>query len=95
MRVLKYGLADYGPCYIEIPDGSRIIHIDNQQGALQLWAEVPAGTETILRAFHVIYTGDEVPESGTWVGTTLTYGGNLVRHVYELKIAHIIVQERT
>lgn len=84
IRVLKYTLHEHGASIIPLPRGSVLLHIGDQQGALQLWAQVNDQAPLESRKFATIYTGfDEVPH-GRYVGTAISQGGNVVRHVFEI-----------
>lgn len=83
-KIYKYTLHEHGKSLLPLPVGAKILHVADQQGAVQLWAEVPPGERLESRTFHVAYTGGEAPD-GAYIGTAITPGGNIVRHVYEVK----------
>lgn len=82
MRILKYTLHEYGAAILDLPEGSHILSVADQCGALQLWAEADTNKTKEARKIHVVFTGDDAPE-GKYIGTALTSGGNIVRHVYD------------
>lgn len=85
ITVLKYPLPDSGMAWVSLPKGARILHVDSQYGKLQMWAAVNRFAAPEPRAFAVLMTGfDEVAESAVHIGTVLTDGGALVRHVFEI-----------
>jgi hypothetical protein len=50
-----------------------------------MWAQCEESEHVEPRLFAVLYTGfDEVPENAEYLGTVISYGGNIVRHVYEV-----------
>jgi len=84
-RIFKYTLHDHGVALIDIPAGSRFIHVEEQATALQLWAIVDQSQMLEGRCIAVLYTGfDEVPDGAHYIGTVLSHSGNIVRHVFEL-----------
>lgn len=85
-RILKYTLQDHGEAVVQIPRSATVLSAGEQSGALQIWALVGAETPLESRAFSVVYTGfDEVPPRGCFIGTVVSAGGAIVRHVYEIE----------
>jgi len=86
-RVLKYTLHDMGMAIQPLPEGSRVVSFIDQGGAIQMYAEVaihPGPLEQ--RRFVVLYTGFHgVPADAEFLGTVVSEGGNIVRHIYELR----------
>lgn len=73
---------------LELPDGARIVHVDNQHDLadrLQFWAEVNPHAQRVGRWFRVRGTGHAYPESEeTYVGTVIAAAGRLVWHLMEV-----------
>ncbi|HLR17731.1 MAG TPA: hypothetical protein VK099_07650 [Alcanivoracaceae bacterium] len=59
-----------------------------QERALYLWVEVPAGSvidaNQVERSFKVFLTGDGIPEHAIYLGTALDPMAPEAFHVYEL-----------
>lgn len=84
-RLFKYELQERGIAIVEMPAGAKLLHVADQCGAAQLWAEVDDQRKLEARRIAVLYTGfDGVPEGAVYVGTAISNGGNIVRHVYEV-----------
>lgn len=69
---------------VEMPEGARIIHVDQQREMVATWwAEIPDPTAPLVaRTFVVVGTGHTIPGDGlTHVGTVLD--GPFVWHLYE------------
>jgi len=86
-RVLKYTMHDLGIAVQPLPEGSRVVSFILQGGAIQMYAEVPIEKRPMeARRFVVLYTGHQaVPNDAEFLGTVPSEGGNIVRHVYELR----------
>lgn len=69
------------PTVLGIPDGARILHVDDQHGIPTLWMLVNPDTPTVTRQFIVTGTGHLVPPS-TYIGTAV--GPIFVWHIWEL-----------
>lgn len=67
-----------------MPKGAQVLHVDNQDGALCVWALVDPHAPKVARGFVVVGTGHPVPAfRGRFLGTVLFAGGALVFHVWE------------
>lgn len=85
MQVLKYTLHERGTAVLDLPRGAQILSVDDQCGALQLWMLVRSGVPKEARRILVAFTGfDDVPSTAVFIGTALSDGGNIVRHVFEV-----------
>jgi hypothetical protein len=91
VRVFKYRLAFTDiPVAIPMPLGSRLLHVDVQEGdlgrsALYIWALVNPEEYSVNRIFIVCATGQEVREGARHVGTAMD--GPFVWHVFEVPMA--------
>lgn len=84
-RILKYTLHERGVALLPLPSRAILLHVDDQDGALQLWVQANPELPLETHYFAVLFTGfDEVPPGALYVGTVLSSGGNFVRHVYEV-----------
>lgn len=83
MKILKFTIQDHGTEKVAMPHGARIIHVAEQGQALQLWAVCLPSAPLEYRLVHVVFTGhDYVDWNWHHVGTVLSSGGNIVRHVF-------------
>lgn len=82
--VWKFPVLSTGPCEIDMPLGSRIVHVDRdpQTGLIAFWAEVEDGEAKETRRFQVVATGQPVPDRGAHVGTVIMR--ELVWHLCEI-----------
>lgn len=80
--IYKYPLqVTDGRQYVEMPDGSEIVHVEEQHGVPTLWAKVKWNTDMVLRKFTVVGTGHAFDPDLTHVGTCQI--GPFVWHVLE------------
>jgi len=83
-RILKYRLAAQRRQTIDLPVGSFISHVNEQDGAVCIWVIRPAGL--LLTHEHQITclsTGKPVPDdAGRYIGTAHLHGGRTVVHVF-------------
>lgn len=85
MRIFKYTLPDHGLAIISTRQGATILSVADQCGALQMWAMVGSTKPPATRHFQIVHTGfDEVDDDMRFIGTALSQGGNIVRHVFEV-----------
>lgn len=85
--VWKYDLAIAGEIQaLELPEGSTVLHVDNQQGRLVMWARVDATAPKVTRRFVVAGTGHPLPkgERLAHLGTALFHSDAFVIHVFEV-----------
>lgn len=85
MRILKYTLHAHGIETTALPRGAAVISVGDQSGAVQLWAIADDTQPMEERRFAVLYTGfDDVPAGAHFIGTVISAGGSIVRHVFEM-----------
>lgn len=87
IHVLKHTLHEHGIESSMFPAGAVVLCIGQQQGAVQIWwqCDTAENVAFVPRKFAVIYTGmDEVPPNSRYIGTAISEGGNIVRHVFEI-----------
>ena len=74
---------------IDMPEDSEIIHVEYlmPRRAVFMWAEVPADMTAprVKRSFRVFLTGDGIPESARYLGSTIDQYLPEAYHVYELE----------
>ena len=72
---------------IEMPAGAMILHrsLQVQHGFACVWATCDPTAPKIKRRFWTFFTDEEIPlspEEAFYLGTYLTNGGDIVRHVF-------------
>jgi hypothetical protein len=80
------------PQRVLTPADAQLVHVDGQHDVPCLWFEVNAGdpnaplpSSTNFEHWFVVHgTGHPIEHGGVFVGTAITYGGDLVWHVYEV-----------
>jgi hypothetical protein len=78
------------PNVIPMPEGATILHVDNVNDQLAVWARVKPDARIVQRRLAVVGTGDAMaPESalGQHVGSAVLVGGRVVAHVFDLGVA--------
>lgn len=87
MRVWKWALEITDLQTLELPVGAKILTVQLQREAPQLWA-LCDGTETRkeLRQFAIYGTGNPVMHGGraTYISTFQLFAGSAIFHVFEL-----------
>ena len=82
----KYPLTLQGEEKVSLPEGARILCVQNQRETICIWAVVdPDITSHEERTFMIIGTGhihDSIPTGG-YIGTVQLQDGFLVFHVFE------------
>jgi hypothetical protein len=80
--IWKYSIS-YN-CSIVMPKGAKILDVQEQHGEVCLWVLVNPMADTENRNFVAYRTGFPLDEEyGTYIGTCLLSGGDLVLHVFE------------
>lgn len=66
---------------LPMPRGAKILHVADQGGIINLWAEVDTTAERVRRTVVVVGTGHSLPEGdGSHIGTVMQ--GQYVWHIY-------------
>lgn len=77
-------ITDDGSFTVDVPEGTRFIHVAQQRGeGVNVWGVVDPDKPIRARRLHVYGTGhpiDGVP--GEYLGTFMIHGGVLVFHVF-------------
>ena len=88
MKIWKYTLEVTYLQQLKMPRNAKILSVQTQGGAPQLWALVDESAEKEPRHFATYGTGNSLPERadgfGEFVGTYQLQGGALVFHVFEV-----------
>ena len=86
MRIWKWTLQVTDNQKIQMPLGAKILSVQVQHGAPQVWAMVDETAPQEWRSFATYGTGNPQPdiaEYGRFIGTYQLNGGGLVFHVFE------------
>lgn len=82
--VFKYRLGLRPKQEVTMPEGARILHFENQNEFLTIWAEVDPDAPFVQRYFQIVATGGHFPEPEySYIGTAIFNGGSYVWHLYE------------
>ena len=83
-RIYKYKLQPHLRNIINMPKGSILRFIDEQDGDVYVWAEVEPDAGTVKRKLLVIPTGfQSIPKGTVYIGSCQVRAEGLVWHVYE------------
>lgn len=83
-RVYKYEIEALD-ITIQMPAEAQILHVAEQHGTMQLWAQIDPDRPLYPRRFRTYGTGHDMPDNpGKFAGTMLVQDGNYVFHVYEV-----------
>lgn len=88
MQIWKYPLALIdSPQLVEMPEGARILSVQEQQNRICVWALVDPEAKKVSRKFHIFGTGNQLDASGVewfqFLGTVVMSLGVFVWHVFE------------
>ena len=86
MEVWKFPFATKDVQELTMPRGARLLHVAVQQEQLCLWALVRPEAVTVRRRIRVVGTGQKISvnDSEKYVGTAMSFGGELVWHAFDL-----------
>lgn len=77
--IYKYQLT--GTDTIDLREGSKVLHVGEQNGKLYLWATVDLSAKLWPSTFVAIPTGENVPSDYPYIGTVQMKNGE-VWHVF-------------
>lgn len=81
MKIFKYEITvGPGEAPLELPEGAKILSVQEQKGWVVLWAEVDPGRLLKPSGLIMIYTGSDVPGDARYLATVQS--GGLVFHFY-------------
>lgn len=85
MRIFKWTLSVTDKQSLRMHEGAKLLTLQTQGDAPQLWALVDEKAPLVTRIFSTYGTGHTMPEGdpGQYVGTYQLQGGSLVFHVFE------------
>lgn len=72
---------------VEMPEGSQVLSVDEQNGGICLWVLCDPEKALEEKIFHIHGTGNTVDDNvtGDFIGTVQTHSGKLVWHVFHEK----------
>ncbi len=84
--VYKFAVPMRDNFIVRMPREAKVLHVQEQNGELQMWAMVNAEELTVARAFALRGTGHECGglQAAQHVGTATLHGGSLVFHLFDL-----------
>ena len=69
---------------VDIPDGGKILCVQNQGGVTCLWVLCEKASPKSTRTFYIYGTGNPIKQTpGKYIGTVQNAGGALIWHVFE------------
>jgi len=84
-QIWKYELKTVRYPEIEMPENSKILTVQIQNGIPCIWVEVdPIFKKTVLRRFEFVPTGQNVNPHALYIATLQFNGGKIIQHLYEL-----------
>jgi hypothetical protein len=87
--IWKFPLVEMASQEVKMPEGAQILAVQGQAGQGCLWALVDPFAPKVPRMFHVVATGERLPDAVDKMQHCGTYqlyqlhGGALVFHVFE------------
>jgi hypothetical protein len=82
-RIFKYSLSIASEQTIEIPKGSKILHVDCQNNTPCLWALINDTNPTVLMTIRIVGTGHECPHAiEDYIGSVQQFNGSYVWHIF-------------
>lgn len=86
-RIWKYEIPVEDSFVLELPQGAKILHIDEQKSAMFLWALIDSNiVETETQKFKWFGTGQPIDnvDSMSYIGSAVCNGGIFVWHLFEV-----------
>lgn len=80
----KYKLEIKDRQRLELPKNARVLTIQMQNKDLCLWAIVDTSNEYTPRYFHIVGTGNEVPENVKYITTVQDERFDLASYVWHI-----------
>lgn len=89
-KIYKYTIPVENSFSLELPQGAKILTVQEQHGEPQIWALVDTESPTETRELCVVGTGhtivdDSPPKTLYYIGTFQLFGGNFVGHLFEIR----------
>lgn len=86
MKVFEYPLEVTETQIIKMPDGAKILCVQEHYGKPKIWALVDETKEEVDRFFATYETGHLILQNpGTYVGTYQLWGGTFLGHLFEVQ----------
>lgn len=86
VTIWKFNLRTHGAKRVSMPKGARVLSVQNQGGAMVLWALVNPSAPEAERTFYSAMTGEPFDaEKLEFIGTVQFNNGEFVAHVFEVK----------
>ena len=85
-KIYKYAIPIEDNFDLELPVGSKILHIASQRDEGFLWALVDPNVHSVKRHFRLAGTGHSINEHlyMNYIGTFQMMNGDLIWHLFEL-----------
>lgn len=88
MRIWKWKLAMVDEQTIDVPEGARLLTVQIQDGAPQIWALHDERSPKCQRRIAIYGTGNPIPDDpGDYIATFQMSKGALVFHAFERQVS--------
>ena len=87
-KVFKYPVPVQDRFSLNLPQGARILTVQEQHGEPQIWALVNPENVIETRNFCLAGTGHSIEENEenlNYIGTFQLYNGDFIEHLFEIK----------
>jgi hypothetical protein len=85
-QIWKFPIAIRDEQSLLMPRGSEILSVQEQKGLICVWALADIDAPFEKRLIRIYGTGHPIEgEPGEFIATVQTDGGNLMRHIFEVK----------
>jgi hypothetical protein len=84
----KYKVVIEDNITIQMPEGARVLCVQEQRGDAYIWVAVDDSRPYVSRHFCVMGTGEEVKDVGSlmYIGTFQLHAGAFVGHLFEKRV---------
>lgn len=86
-KVFKYPVPVEDRFSLDLPQGARILTVQEQNSKPQIWAIVNPENPTEIRNFRLAGAGHPIEENEknlSYIGTFQLYNGNFIGHLFEI-----------
>lgn len=83
--IYKYRIEIHDSIEVMMPQGAKILTVQEQHGMATIWAIVDTDRTDVKRVLQIVGTGHDLTDRimGDYIGTFQIDSGNLVFHVFD------------
>ncbi len=91
MKVYKYAIPRTADSWVEMPEGAKILCVDEQDDLIVIWALVDPKAQKEKRHFSIVGTGWDTRDGLVYIGTVFSrnpatgFPNGFVWHVFEVE----------